>query len=107
MPCFCLYPTYIRGQSLLVAGKGAAAATEFQKILDHNGMTWNCWTGALSYLGLARGYAMEARGSGGAKAEAEQAKALEAYKTFLSLWKDADSDIPIYQAAKAEYARLQ
>jgi eukaryotic-like serine/threonine-protein kinase len=50
----CLYPTYIRGQAYLAAGQGAQAAAEFQKILDHSGIVWNCWTGALARLGLAR-----------------------------------------------------
>ena len=47
----CLYPTYIRGQAYLASGQGAAAAAEFQKILDHSGIVWNCWTGALAHLG--------------------------------------------------------
>jgi eukaryotic-like serine/threonine-protein kinase len=47
----CLYPTYIRGEAYLAAGWGKEAAAEFQKILDHNGIVWNCWTGALAHLG--------------------------------------------------------
>jgi tetratricopeptide (TPR) repeat protein len=50
----CLYPTYTRGQAYLAAGQGPQAATEFQKILDHSGIVWNCWTGALARLGVAR-----------------------------------------------------
>ena len=50
----CLYPTYIRGEAYLAAGQGAPAAAEFQKILDHSGIVWNCWTGALAHLGVAR-----------------------------------------------------
>ena len=42
----CLYPTYVRGEAYLAAGQGGAAAAEFQKILDHSGIVWNCWTGA-------------------------------------------------------------
>ena len=50
----CLYPTYVRGEAYLAAGQGNAAAAEFQKILDHSGIVWNCWTGALAHLGVAR-----------------------------------------------------
>jgi|SRR5437016_327460 len=50
----CLYPVYVRGEAHLAAGQGSAAAAEFQKILDHGGIVWNCWTGALAHLGLAR-----------------------------------------------------
>ncbi len=59
----CLYPTYIRGEAYLAAGQGTAAATEFQKILDHSGIVWNCWTGALARLGVARGNALQSRTS--------------------------------------------
>src|SRR5208282_6317782 len=50
----CLYPMYVRGEAYLAAGQGSAAAAEFQKILDHSGIVWNCWTGALAHLGVAR-----------------------------------------------------
>jgi len=103
----CLYPTYIRGEAYLAAGNGSAAAREFQKILDHSGIVWNCWTGALAHLGVARANALEAKAAEGAEADAARARSLAAYKDFLNLWKDADSDIPIYKAAKAEYAKLQ
>jgi serine/threonine protein kinase/tetratricopeptide (TPR) repeat protein len=56
----CLYPTYIRGQAYLAVGQGKEATAEFQKILDHNGIVWNCWTGALAHLGVARASALEA-----------------------------------------------
>jgi eukaryotic-like serine/threonine-protein kinase len=102
----CLYPTYIRGQAYLAAGQGAEAAAEFQKILDHNGMVWNCWTGALAHLGVARGNALETKTTQGADADAARVRALGAYKDFLGLWKDADAGIPVYQQAKAEYAKL-
>src|SRR5580704_675724 len=46
----CLYPTYVRGEAYLTAGQGSAAAAEFQKIIDHSGIVWNCWTGALAHL---------------------------------------------------------
>ncbi len=103
----CLYPTYVRGKAYLAAGQGSAAAAEFQKILDHSGIVWNCWTGALAHLGVARANALQAKTSQGADADAARVRALTAYKDFLALWKDADPDIPILKAAKAEYARLQ
>jgi eukaryotic-like serine/threonine-protein kinase len=102
----CLYPTYIRGQAYLAAGQGSAAAAEFQKILDHSGIVWNCWTGALARLGVARANALQAKTSQGADADAARVRALAAYKDFLALWKDADPDIPILIAAKSEYAKL-
>jgi serine/threonine protein kinase/tetratricopeptide (TPR) repeat protein len=103
----CLYHTYVRGQAYLTAGQGSAAAAEFQKILDHSGIVWNCWTGALAHLGVARANALESRTSAGADADAARVRALAAYKDFLTLWKDADLDIPILKEAKAEYAKLQ
>jgi serine/threonine protein kinase/tetratricopeptide (TPR) repeat protein len=103
----CLYPTYLRGQAYLAAGKGNAAAAEFHKILDHSGIVWNCWTGALAHLGVARANVVQSRTSQGADADAARVRALAAYKDFLTIWKDADPDIPIYKAAKAEYAKLQ
>jgi tetratricopeptide (TPR) repeat protein len=103
----CLYPTYIRGQAYLAAGQGKPAAAEFQKIIDHNGIVWNCWTGALAHLGLARAYALDAKSSHGADADMGRTRALGAYKDFLALWKDADPDTPILKQAKAEYAKLQ
>ncbi|MGA9353765.1 MAG: hypothetical protein WBV46_08755 [Terriglobales bacterium] len=103
----CLYPTYVRGEAYLAAGKGSAAAGEFQKILDHSGIVWNCWTGALAHLGVARANVLESKSLEGAEADAARARALAAYKNFLELWKDADPDVPVYKAAKAEYAKLQ
>jgi eukaryotic-like serine/threonine-protein kinase len=103
----CLYPTYIRGEAYLAGGQANAAAAEFQKILDHSGIVWNCWTGALARLGVARAYALQARTSRGADADAARVRALAAYKDFLALWKDADLDIPILKEAKAEYGKLQ
>jgi eukaryotic-like serine/threonine-protein kinase len=103
----CLYPAYIRGEACLAAGQDTQAAAEFQKILDHSGIVWNCWTGALAHLGVARANASEARTSQGADADAARVRALAAYKDFLTLWKDADPDIPILRQAKAEYAKLQ
>ena len=103
----CLYPTYVRGEAYLAAGQGNAAAGEFHKILDHGGIVWNCWTGTLAHLGVARANALESRSSQGADADAARVRALAAYKDFLTLWKDADPDIPILKQAKAEYAKLQ
>jgi serine/threonine protein kinase/tetratricopeptide (TPR) repeat protein len=103
----CLYPTYVRGEAYLAAGQGSAAAAEFQKILDHSGIVWNCWTGALAHLGVARANALLARTSQGADADAARVRALAAYQYFLTLWKDADPDIPILKEAKAEYAKMQ
>jgi predicted Ser/Thr protein kinase/Tfp pilus assembly protein PilF len=101
-----LYTAYIRGEAYLAAGQGPQAAAEFQKILDHQGLVWNCWTGALAQLGLARANALEAKNASGADADAARVRALAAYKDFLTLWKDADPDIPLYRQAKDEYARL-
>ncbi len=103
----CLYHTYIRGEAYLAAGQGTQATLEFQKIIDHSGIVWNCWTGALAHLGVARANALQARTSQRPDADAARVRALAAYKDFLNLWKDADPDIPIYKQAKAEYARLQ
>lgn len=103
----CLPWTYIRGQGYLASGNAAAAAAEFQKITDHSGIVWNCWTGALARLGVARANALQASQSQGADADAARVRALAAYKDFLGLWKDADPDIPIYKQAKAEYTQLQ
>jgi serine/threonine protein kinase/tetratricopeptide (TPR) repeat protein len=103
----CLYPTYIRGEAYLAAGQSKESAAEFRRILDHSGLLWNCWTGALAHLGVARANALQAKTSQGADADAARVRALAAYKDFLTLWKDADPDIPILKQAKAEYAKVQ
>jgi serine/threonine protein kinase/Tfp pilus assembly protein PilF len=103
----CLYDIYLRGEAYLAAGQASASAAEFQRILDHNGLVWNCWTGALAHLGIARANASQSRTTKGADADAARVRALAAYKDFLALWKDADPDIPILKEAKSEYARLQ
>jgi tetratricopeptide (TPR) repeat protein len=103
----CLYPTYVRGEAYLAARDASDAAAQFQKILDHSGIVWNCWTGALAHLGVARANTLQSRKSQGADADAARVRALSAYKDFLTLWKDADPDIPILKEAKAEYAKLQ
>ena len=92
-----LYPAYVRGQAYLLAHNGTAAAAEFQKLLDHRGIVLNSVTGSLVHLQIGRAYVMTS----------DTAKAKAAYRDFLTLWKDADHDIPIYKAAKAEYAMLQ
>jgi len=92
-----LCPAYLRGQAYLLAHNGSAAAAEFQKLLDHQGIVVNFVTGALAHLQIGRAYAMAG----------DTAKARAAYKDFLTLWKDADPDIPILKEAKAEYAKLQ
>jgi eukaryotic-like serine/threonine-protein kinase len=90
-----------------VSGNATAAAGEFRKIIEHDGIVWNCWTGALAHLGIARANALQAKASQGADADAARVRALSAYKQFLSLWKDADADIPLLKQVKAEYGKLQ
>jgi eukaryotic-like serine/threonine-protein kinase len=92
-----LYPAYIRGLAYLQMVDGREAAAEFQKLLDHPGLVGNEVIGALSHLQLARAQKMMGN----------EAAARKSYEDFLSLWKDADSNIPIYQQAKAEYALLR
>jgi eukaryotic-like serine/threonine-protein kinase len=103
----CLYHVYVRGEAYLAAGQGKEAAAEFQKIIDHSGIVWSCWTGALAHLGVARANGLQSRTSQGADADLARSRALAAYKDFFTLWKDADPDIPILKQAKAEYAKLQ
>ncbi len=93
----CLFPAYVRGEAYLAANQGVAAAAEFEKILDHRGIVGACEAGPLAHLGIARAFAMQG----------DAAKARAAYADFFALWKDADPDIPVLVAAKAEYARLQ
>jgi len=102
----CLYPTYVRGEAYLAAGQGTAAAAEFQKILDYGGIVWNCWTGALAHLGVARANALQSRAAQGDVGGAARVRALAAYRDFLTLWNDADPGIPILKEAKTEYAKL-
>ncbi len=92
-----LYPAYVRGEAHLAAREGSEAAAEFQKILDRRGIVLNEPIGALAHLQIGRAYAMQG----------DTAKAKAAYQDFLTLWKDADPDIPIFIAAKAEYAKLK
>jgi len=92
-----LYPVYVRGKAYLAMHQGGEAAAEFRKILDNRGIALNEPIGALARVGLARAYVLQN----------DTAKAKAAYQDFLTLWKDADPDIPILKQAKAEYAKLQ
>jgi eukaryotic-like serine/threonine-protein kinase len=91
-----LYPVYVRGEAYLAARQGTEAAAEFQKILDHRGIVINEPIGALALLQVARAYALQG----------DTTRAKSGYRDFLALWKDADLDIPVLIAAKAEYAKL-
>ena len=90
-----LFPIYLRGQAFLQSHQGAAAVTEFQKVLAHRAVL-NFLPGNLANLELGRAYAIAG----------DSANAKKAYQDFLTLWKDADADIPVLKAAKAEYAKL-
>ena len=103
-----LYPVYVRGEAYLAAHQGSKAAAEFQKILDHPGVVLNEPIGALAHLGLARAYALEAQAAQATEASQRNlAKARAAYQDFLTLWKNADQDIPLLKQAKAEYQKLK
>jgi DNA-binding winged helix-turn-helix (wHTH) protein/predicted Zn-dependent protease len=91
-----MFPVFVRGEAYLAAHKGSEAAAEFKKILDHRGLVLNQPIGALAHLGLGRAYVLQG----------DTVKAKAAYQDFLTLWKDADPDIPVLQKAKAEYAKL-
>ena len=91
-----LYPAYVRGLAYLAAHQGAEAAREFQKILDHRGIFLCDPVGALAHVQLGRAYALSG----------DKTKAKSAYQDFVTLWKDADSDIPLLKQAQAEYANL-
>ena len=92
-----MFPVFVRGEAYLAARQAPEAAAQFQKILDHPGLIVNLPIRALAHLGLARAYALQG----------DPAKAKAAYQDFLTLWKDADPDIPVLQQAKAEYTKLQ
>jgi eukaryotic-like serine/threonine-protein kinase len=92
-----IYPAYIRGLAYLAQRNGPAAAAEFQKFLDHPGAVLNFPLASLAHIQLARAYVVSG----------DTAKAKAAYQDFLTLWKDADPDVPILKQAKAEYAKLQ
>ena len=92
-----LMPAHLRGQAYLMAHRGPEAAKAFQNILNHRGIVFDSPIAALAHLQLGRAYAMQG----------DTAKAKTAYQEFLTLWKDADPDIPILKQAKSEYAKLQ
>jgi serine/threonine protein kinase len=92
-----LHSAYVRGATLMATHRYAEAAAEFQKILDHRGLVGLDPVGALSHLQLGRAYLLAG----------DRIKAKGAYQDFLSLWKNADPDIPILKTARAEYDRLK
>jgi DNA-binding winged helix-turn-helix (wHTH) protein/tetratricopeptide (TPR) repeat protein len=92
-----MYPVYLRGLALLQAGKAQAAAAEFQKMVDHPGIAGNFVLGPLAHLQLGRALVMTS----------DKVAARQAYQQFFTLWKDANSDIPILAQSKLEYAKLQ
>ena len=92
-----LCPVYLRGEAYLMLHDSNRAAAEFQKFVDHRGVVMNFPWGALARLGIARAYAVQGN----------TVKARAAYEDFLTLWKDADPDIPILKEAKSEYAKLR
>ena len=91
-----LYPVYVRGEAYLATHRGTEAAVEFRKILDHRGVVISDPIGALAHLQLGRALALSG----------DKIKAKSAYDDFLTLWKDADPDIPILKQARGEYAKL-
>lgn len=93
----CMFPAYLRGEAYLAANKGPQALAEFQKLMDSRGVVGNCWSGALAHLGQARARVL-AGSSNSAKTS---------YQEFFALWKDADANIPVLKAARAEFAKLK
>jgi eukaryotic-like serine/threonine-protein kinase len=89
-------PNHLRGMAYLQLRDGVKAAAEFQRILDHQGVSaWDV-VYPLARLNLGRAFALQG----------ENAKARTAYQDFFAAWKDADPDIPILKTAKAEYEKL-
>jgi hypothetical protein len=85
-----MYPAFLRGQAYLLQHRGEEAAGEFQ--IEHRGIAFNFAIGALAHLGLAHAYAFSG----------DTARGRNAYRDFLSLWKDADPDIPILKQFRAK-----
>lgn len=102
-----MLPVFVRGKAYLKTRQGGEAAVEFQKILDRQGLLVFSPIRALANLYLARAYALQSNSLAGPEADAARAKARGSYEGFLTLWKDADPNIPILNEAKAEYAKLQ
>ena len=94
MPLMC--PVYLRGEAFLMLRDGPRAAAEFQKFIDHRSLVVTFPWGALARLGLARAYVLQGN----------TVKARAAYRDFLEIWKDADPDLPVLKAAKAEFAKV-
>ncbi len=92
-----LYPAYVRGEAYLAAGRGREAVAEFQKVLDHRGIVFADPIGALADVQLGRAYHLVG----------DEVKAKASYQDFLTLWRDADQDIPLLSRVRAEHARLQ
>lgn len=92
-----VYPAYIRGLAYLALGDGQSAAAQFQKLIDNPGISVRHVIGPLARLQLGRVHKMIG----------DNASARESYEEFLTIWKDADADLPIYRQAKAEYAQLK
>lgn len=88
---------YLRGQAWLGEGIGAAAAKEYQKILDNPGWGAMSLNIPLAHLGLARAAVLQD----------DTAQARKSYQDFFALWKDADADIPILTAARKEYEKVK
>jgi DNA-binding winged helix-turn-helix (wHTH) protein/tetratricopeptide (TPR) repeat protein len=95
--CGALHPVYVRAEAYLAAGKGAEAAGEFQKILDHRGVVGSEPVGALAQLGLGRARALAG----------DREKAKKAYEDFFAGWKEADEDLPVLRRARVEFAGLR
>ena len=95
--CGQMHPPYVRGQAYLANHQGKEAAHEFQKFIDDRTIAANSPLASLARLGLARAYVLQG----------DSMKARSSYQDFFALWKDAESDIPILQEARSEYAKLQ
>jgi hypothetical protein len=105
----CLFPIEVRAEAFLAAHRGAEAAAEFQRIIDHPGLVMNCPMGPLAYLGQARAYALQAADQAASPAAKEdfRNKARASFQQFFDHWKNADANIPVLNQAKSEFAKLQ